>query len=114
MGRLRVAGVTLVTRELESASRDLTAMLGSQPSPSSRLPGVRALRFELGTQWFEVLQPEMDQLSTREEGSPAEHLEKYGEGPYEVVLAGGQAAEPGEGRLLPIPDAHGARIRVSA
>jgi catechol 2,3-dioxygenase-like lactoylglutathione lyase family enzyme len=111
----RVAGVTLVTRDLVAAAQGMKALLGTDPARSTPgTGGERGLVFEVGSYWFEVIQPEAGSSPSGDEGlSPRDHLEKYGEGPYEVVLATGNSASPGEGRLLPLLDAHGARIRLA-
>ncbi|MDP9374857.1 MAG: hypothetical protein M3Q65_20890, partial [Chloroflexota bacterium] len=79
---------------------------GRPADPSAEGAGA-ATRFELGRQWIELVQPADDA------GALGQYLLARGEGPYEVVLANGAAAEPGSGELLPLDQTHGARIRVS-
>lgn len=105
----RVAGLTLVTNDLADAARSLAAVLGVDGhvsgTPAAR--GGAALRFPVGDQWLELVQP----------ADPASAMGRYlasvGEGPYELVLADDRPADPGHGHLLE-GNLHGARIRVAA
>lgn len=102
----RVAGLTLVTNNLDEAAGALTSLLGA-PGEDVIADDGAMLRFAIGDQWLAVLQPGDAQ------GEAGEYLRARSEGPYEVVLAVGDAvAEPGAGELLPLDRTHGARIRV--
>lgn len=102
----RVAGLSLVVSDLAAASRDMQALLSAPPEPQD-VPGLGStVRFRLGDQWLELIQP------TATENAAAQHLRRLGEGPYEVVLSGERGANPGEGALLSEP-LNGARIRVA-
>lgn len=105
----RVAGVTLVAADLAAGADALARLLGAagQPARPSVAGAGGAVRFGLGEQWLELVQP----------GGAADALARFldarGEGPYEVVLSGAGGAEPGSGDLLPLERTHGARIRVA-
>ena len=109
LGATRVAGITLVTRNLEESAQALTSLLGN-PGEDVIVADGAILRFTLGTQWIALLQPGDDN------GEAGQYLRARGEGPYEVTLAGDDGGEepplPGTGDLLPLDQTHGARIRV--
>ncbi len=105
----RVAGLTVVVADLAAGAAAFGALFGAagRPADPSAEGAGAATRFELGRQWIELVQPADDA------GALGQYLLARGEGPYEVVLANGAAAEPGSGELLPLDQTHGARIRVS-
>ena len=104
----RVAGLTLVVASLSEGVATFASLLGAEGGPAD--PSVEgaggAVRFGLGRQWLELVQP------GDESGALGQYLEARGEGPYEVVLGGDGAAGPGSGELLELGLTHGARIRV--
>lgn len=113
LGATRVAGITLVTRNLEESAQAFTSLLGS-PGEDVIVDEGGMLRFALGAQWIALLQPGDDA------GEAGVYLRERGAGPYEVTLAGDDAGDdageepiaPGTGDLLPLDQTHGARIRV--
>lgn len=109
LGATRVAGITLVTRNLEESAQALTSLIGN-PGEDVIVDDGAILRFTLGAQWIALLQPGDDS------GEAAQYLRARGEGPYEVTLAGDAAGDepiaPETGDLLPLNQTHGARIRV--
>jgi hypothetical protein len=103
----RVAGLSLVVRDLSHAAGELAALFGvAGEALESRAGAAAARRFAVGRQWLELV----------ESGgamSPAgQHLEAVGEGPFEVVLSGAGDAAPGSGQLV-AGSLHGARIRIA-
>lgn len=109
LGVTRVAGITLLTKNLEESAQALTSLLGN-PGEDVIVDEGGMLSFTLGTQWIALLQPGDDA------GEASHYLRARGAGPYEVTLAGDDAGEepiaPGTGDLLPLDQTHGARIRV--
>lgn len=109
LGATRVAGITLVTRNIEESAQALTSLLGN-PGKDVIVDEGGMLRFALGAQWIALLQPGDDASES------SQYLRARGEGPYEVTLAsddtGEAALNPGAGDLLPLDQTHGARIRV--
>ena len=105
----RVAGLTLVTKNLEESAQALTSLLGN-PGEDVIVDEGGVLRFSLGAQWIALLQPGDDASEA------GQYLRARGEGPYEVTLTGDSDDEgiimPGAGDLLPLDQTHGARIRV--
>jgi hypothetical protein len=107
LGVTRVAGLTLVTNNLDEAAAALTSLLGT-PGEDVIVDEGAMLRFTLGEQWLAVLQP-------GDAHSPSgQYLSARGEGPYEVVLSAESGAGPGAGDLLPLDQTHGARLRVAS
>ena len=103
-----VAGLTLVVSDLGKAGEHLEAVLHAKGAPSSARPATegRALRYPIGRQWLELLQPASPSTPS------GEYLRRFGDGPYEVVLSAGAPGEPVTGS--PIEGAlHGARIRLA-
>lgn len=102
-----VAGLTLVVANLKTTGGRLAEILSATGDVSLARAASEgtAMRYPIGRQWIEVFQP-------ADPSSPAgAHLSRFGDGPYEVVLTGGDPAEPGSGS--PIDGAlHGARIRL--
>jgi hypothetical protein len=105
LGATRVAGLTLVTDNLEEAAAAMTSLLGS-PGEDVVVEDGAMLRYALGSQWLAVLQPGDDASDA------GQYLRARGEGPYEITLAGEGDAPPETGDLLPLDLTHGARIRV--
>lgn len=99
-----VAGLTVVVADLAAAGAELADLLGN-PWSSAETPEGRAMRFPIGQQWIQLLQP-------NEVGPAAEYLQRFGSAPYEVELTRGGEAEPGEGVLLP-GSLRGARLRIN-
>ncbi|MGH2457944.1 MAG: VOC family protein, partial [Chloroflexota bacterium] len=103
-----VAGLTLVVSDLTTAGARLEAVLGARGAPSSGRAATEgtALRYPIGQQWLELLQP-------ANSSPPAgEYLRRFGDGPYEVVLNAVGSAGPGAGQLIE-GNLHGARIRLA-
>lgn len=106
LGVGRVAGLTLVTNNLDEAAAALTSLLGT-PGEDVIADEGAMLRFTLGNQWLAVLQP-------GDASSPVgQYLRDRGEGPYEVTLSVEGEHGPGAGDLLPLDLTHGARISVA-
>lgn len=105
----QVAGLTLVVANLAEAAAAFAGLLGAEGSSAepSVEGGRGALRFELGRQWLELVQPADDS------GPLGRWVQARGEGPYEVVLGDDGTAAPGSGELLGVEPTHGARIRVA-
>jgi hypothetical protein len=107
LGVTRVAGLTLVTNNLDEAAAALTSLLGT-PGEDVIVDEGAMLRFALGEQWLALLQP-------GDPHSPAgQYLSARGEGPYEVVLSAESGPGPGAGDILPLDQTHGARLRVAS
>ncbi|MGE0685125.1 MAG: VOC family protein [Dehalococcoidia bacterium] len=111
LGVTGVAELVIAVRDIHVASRDLETMLGQKPeSIEARAEGHggEAL-FTTGGHRLRLVEPDG---TTVDGASISEHLEARGEGPYEVVLQleNGQAT----GKLLPLTETNGARIRVWA
>jgi len=107
LGVTRVAGLSLVVAGLDRASAEFAALLGGGDGEAidSRGEGA-AVRFGLGQQWLELVEP------ANAASSAGRRLTSLGEGPYEVVLSRAGGAAPGEGEPL-TAGLHGARIRVA-
>lgn len=105
----RVAGLTVAVADLAEAGARFGALLGAEGRPVQ--PSVEdasgAMRFGLGNQWLELVQPD------GETSELSQCLQARGEGPYEVLLSGADSPEPGTGELLPLEHTHGARIRIA-
>jgi len=108
LGVTRVAGLTLAVRQLVTGQERFHALLGidGQQSRRGNTEAPTGLRFPLGEQWLEIVQP------ATPDDDIARHIKQFGEGPYEVVLSGPAGAEPAVGALLPSSTLHGARIRM--
>ena len=105
----RVAGLTVVVKNLAAATTAYLALLGQQGEATrAEIDGGGAgHRFRVGAQWLALVEP------ADEAGPSGQYLAKRGEGPYEVALGGSDALPPGSGELLPLTSTHGARIRVA-
>ncbi len=105
----RVAGLTVVVKDLAAATTAYIALLGEQGEAThAAIEGAGAgQRFRVGEQWIALVTP-ADAASAL-----GQHLTARGEGPYEVVLSGDNATQPGSGELLPLAGTHGARIRIA-
>jgi hypothetical protein len=103
-----VLGVTSVVRDLDATARAHEALVGhsGQPVATDIAGAGPALRYRLGTQWLEIVQPEDDASDI------AAFLERRGPGPYEVVLGAGPS--PSRGELQRTDLTHGARLRFAA
>ncbi len=108
LGVRRVAGLVIVTANVVGAAGALGVLLGpSGPRPVAReTDDAEGVEFLIGRQFLRLLQPK----SSR--GQLAQHLEQFGEGPYEVILEREQSAPPFGGDLLD-GSLHGARIRIA-
>ena len=105
LGVTRVAGLSLVVSNIQSAVAELSAALGSKAKAIDPRDESAAAHFTVGVQWLELVQPgSIDTEAGR-------RLAAHGEGPYEVVLTTGDAG-PGDGQLL-AGELHGARIRIA-
>lgn len=104
----RVAGLTLVVADSRRTGEQLETLLGVKGTPADQGADAAGptIRFPLGRQWLALSQPASDD-------SPAgQHLKRFGDGPYEVSLSGGERGTPRSGQLLE-GALHGTRIRVS-
>ena len=107
LGATRVAGLSLVVSGLDLASSEFAALLGGNAGePIDPRGEGAALRFGLGQQWLDLIEP------ANAASSAGRRLTSLGEGPYEVVLSRASGAAPGDGQLL-ADGLHGARIRVA-
>lgn len=108
LGVRRVAGLVILTTNVVGAAGAIGALLGpSGPRPVAReTDDADGVEFQIGEQFLRLLQPR----SSR--GPLAQHLERFGEGPYEVFLERDQAAPASGVDLLDVP-LHGARIRIA-
>jgi len=110
-GAAGVAGVTVLVRDLDAATRDYEAILGTTgqeltaPFTDDRL-GVILPVGERGSQWVMLVEPKSHEA--------IDHLEMHGQGPYRVTLRtreGGIA--PGDGDYLDPALFSGARILLA-
>ena len=102
------AGVVVAVADLDGSAPAFSALLGTGAAvaqPAAEGAG-RGQRFALsGEQWIGLVEPD------GADGPLTRHLAARGDGPYEIVLAAaGDDVEPGS--LLPLDQAHGARIRI--
>lgn len=103
-GVTSVAGILLLVSDLDRSAADYAALLATDGTPAaSTITGIHsAQRFNLGEQWIELAQPAATAVDLQQ------RLQARGDGPYEVVLrTTGTATD-----LLPLAEAHGARIRL--
>lgn len=106
LGTTGIAGLTLVTDNVEESAAALTSLLGT-PGEDVVVDEGAMLRFTLGDQWIALLQPGDDQSDA------GQYLRSRGEGPYEVTLRGPEGAT-GEGDTrLPLDQTHQARLRIA-
>lgn len=105
----RVAGLTVVVKDLAAATTAYLALLDQQGEATrAEIEGVGAGQsFRVGEQWIALVAP-ADAASAL-----GQHLAARGEGPYEVVLSGDAATPPGSGEILSLAGTHGARIRIA-
>ena len=106
LGATRVAGLSIVVSDLAAAARELSALLDLHGRRVEGPPG-EALRFDVGEQWLKLLAP------TDPASDAGTHLARFGDCPFELVLAGEDGAESSGGKLLPTEKLHGARIRLA-
>ncbi|MGH2557486.1 MAG: VOC family protein [Thermomicrobiales bacterium] len=106
LGVTRVVGLTIAVENLDESALAFAKLVGNNGITSQpEIEGVReARRFSLGDQWLELAQPDDSASDLRQ------HLAARGQGPYEIVLGGVDAAS---NDLLPVSTTHGARIRVT-
>jgi hypothetical protein len=105
LGVTGIAGLILVTNNLDEAATAMTSLLGT-PGEDVVVDEGAMLRFTLGEQWIALLQPGDDQSDT------GQYLRRRGDGPYEVALRGPADAEGTETALLPLDQTHQVRLRV--
>jgi hypothetical protein len=106
LGVSGIAGLILVTANVEESATAMTSLLGT-PGEDIVVDEGAMLRFPLGEQWIALLQPGDDQSDA------GQYLRRRGEGPYEVTLHGPVSAE-GEGTaLLPLDQTHQVRLRIA-
>lgn len=101
-----VAGITILVADLDRSAAAYAALLETDGTASaSTIAGIHsAQRFRLGEQWIELAQPAATAVDLQQ------RLQARGDGPYEVVLR--TAGTRPESDLLPLAEAHGARIRL--
>jgi catechol 2,3-dioxygenase-like lactoylglutathione lyase family enzyme len=101
-----VAGVTVVVRDIEAASKDFAALTGHAGADVEPVVNdiAFARRFPLGSRWIEAVQP------SERESELRTYLETRGELPFEVTLR----ATEGQRELLDERQTHGARLLVIA
>jgi hypothetical protein len=101
-----VAGVTVVVRDINAASKDFAALTGHAGNEVEPVVHdiAAARRFPLGSGWIEAVQP------SERESELRTYLESRGELPYEVTLR----ATEGRRELLDEQRTHGARLLVIA
>lgn len=102
-GASGVAGLTVVVADLAEGGAELEELLGDQWATAETAEG-RTMRFPIGRQWIELLQP-------YESSTAAEYLQRYGDSPYEVELNPGGDVAPRQGGLIS-GNLHGARLRL--
>jgi catechol 2,3-dioxygenase-like lactoylglutathione lyase family enzyme len=104
LGVSGVAGLVILVPDLDRAANAYSALLGaSGEAAASDIPGARrALRFPLGAQWIELVEPEAGAAELQRQ------IRDRGAAPYEIVLMG-NTARPS----LPLDAMHGARIRIT-
>jgi hypothetical protein len=98
----RIAGVTTVVASIDPAKRLYDAVTGQsgEPVTSSINAAASAVRYSLGNQWLELVQPAGGSSPLRD------YLELRGSGPYEFTLGSGTDSD------TELQVAHGARIRL--
>lgn len=101
-----IAGLTLVTANVEEAATAMTSLLGT-PGEDIVVEEGAMLRFTLGEQWLALLQPGSDQSEA------GQYLRQRGDGPYEVTLRAAETAVGAEGVLLPLAQTSGVRLRIA-
>lgn len=108
LGITGIDGIVLVVADLARSIESFEAITGTVGGPAPRTTaGVRRMHlFPVGNQWIELAEPDESASEIRH------HLERRGAGPFELALRS-REARGGDGRLLPIDIAHGARIRIS-
>lgn len=101
-----IAGVSVVVRDLDAASKDFAALTGDGGvDVQSALPNVAsARRFSIGAAWIEAVQP------TEHPSDLRKYLENRGELPYQITLV---SPNPGQA-LLSEQLTHGARLLVTS
>jgi hypothetical protein len=102
-----MVGVTNVVRDLETAAQLYGRLFGQEGTPSATggEGTSSSLRYTLGAQWVEIVQPAD---SSSELG---QYLERRGPGPYEVVFGKSESVQ--RGILQPLSLSHGARLRIA-
>lgn len=106
LGELRMDGISIAVRDLAAASTPIAALLGAGTEIDvPRFSGVRGrMRFGLGRQWIDLVQPE------EPDGDAGERLRRRGDGIYRIELSGAVAGTPPA--ELPLERTHGVRIAV--
>jgi Glyoxalase-like domain len=129
-GTTGIAGVTVVVGDIDEAARRFRAVLGVDGHPSGDdaeeiQSGQSGVRFAVGPQWIELIQPPApapgDQSGDVIAGDTAasdlsRYHARYGNGPFEVVLRTGDprapAPAPRSGDPIDTHLLHGARFRL--
>ncbi len=106
LGIAGIAGLILVTNNVEEAATAMTSLIGT-PGEDVVVDEGAMLRFTLGEQWLALLQPGDDQSAA------GQYLRRRGEGPYEVALRAPGRHEETETTLLPLDQTHQVRLRVA-
>lgn len=99
LGATGVAGVTVVVADLARSATAFATLLEGEGAAVPVADGVReARRFAIGPHWVELAQPDGPS------GDLGRHLTARGDGPFALVLRGGDRKE------LPVVLTHGARL----
>lgn len=104
LGSSGVAGLTILVPDLDRAAPVYQALLGAKGSPSTpAIAGAsRGLRYSLGGQWIELVEPQASASNLQQ------HIRDRGAAPYEIVLASTKDAA-----ALPTELTHAANIRFA-
>jgi hypothetical protein len=102
-GAKGVAGMTVLTRDVAASCAAYEAILGVNSEPAAGPRDARLLR--IAGAWIELREPRSDEERA--------HLERHGQGPYQLALRSGtEHPGPGEGSLLDASLFSGARIAI--
>ncbi|HEY6431738.1 MAG TPA: VOC family protein [Acetobacteraceae bacterium] len=102
-----ILGIRVLTSALASVEPGLDVVFGAGTAVAH--PGATtARRYVCAGRWVEVIQPANDGTEM------AAHLQRRGEGVYEVLLGRPDETGGAEGVLLPTAAMHGARLRLAA
>lgn len=111
VGTTGIAELLIAVKDLDVATRDLSAMLGAAPEAVHIRPsGGRQALFRTGRHLLRIAEP--GNSYSEEDVALTGHLHSRGEGPCEVVLTLGASAMAAPGTLLPLDATNSARIRV--
>ncbi len=105
-GALGAAGITVLVRDLDSSSRAYEAILGTARQPQAKPFEAAGSIFSLAGSWIQLREPRSAQEIA--------HLERHGQGPYQVTLRTQQdPTGPDTGTLLDPALFCGARIALA-